>query len=250
VIVATGGLSHPGTGSDGLGLGLLQKLGHTVHPTYPALTPLMAEANPFSDLAGVSLNVTLTARAGARIASATGGFLFTHRGYSGPAVLDASHVAARSLAEGSEPARVIVQWSELHETEWVQALRPRGTTLVASVVRALLPTRLASSLLSLARVPDGCTLASLRREDRLRLIETLVRFPLPWTGCGGYDVAEVTGGGVALSDIDPATMESKRHRGLFLCGELLDAFGPVGGYNFLWAWCTGRCAGLGAARSE
>ena len=71
-----------------------------------------------------------------------------------------------------------------------------------------------------------------------------MRGALPWTGDEGYKKAEVTGGGVALSEVDPRTMESRRHKGLFLCGEMLDAFGPIGGYNFLWAWATGRAAGL------
>jgi predicted flavoprotein YhiN len=79
-------------------------------------------------------------------------------------------------------------------------------------------------------------------------VETLTRGDLPWTGDEGYKKAEVTGGGVSLAEIDPRTMESHRHRGLFLCGELLDAFGPIGGYNFLWAWTTGRAAGRAAGR--
>jgi predicted flavoprotein YhiN len=77
----------------------------------------------------------------------------------------------------------------------------------------------------------------------------LVRGPLPWNGDEGYRKAEVTGGGVSLAEVDPRTMESRLHPGLFLCGEVLDAFGPIGGYNFLWAWATGRAAGLGASRS-
>ncbi len=94
------------------------------------------------------------------------------------------------------------------------------------------------------RVP----LAQLRRDERLRLLELLERGALPWTGHEGYKKAEVTGGGVSLAEIDPRTMQSRRHPGLFLCGEMLDAFGPIGGYNFVWAWVTGRAAGLGAAR--
>ena len=70
---------------------------------------------------------------------------------------------------------------------------------------------------------------------------------MPWSGDEGYKKAEVTGGGVALSEVDPRTMESRRHKGLYLCGEMLDAFGPIGGYNFLWAWATGRAAGLAAS---
>ncbi|HET9011307.1 MAG TPA: aminoacetone oxidase family FAD-binding enzyme, partial [Gemmatimonadaceae bacterium] len=96
VIVATGGLSVPNTGSDGTGLRIIERLGHTMHPTYAALTPLTADPAPFGILSGVSLPVTLTARSATRTATATGGFLFTHHGYSGPSVLDVSHVVVRS----------------------------------------------------------------------------------------------------------------------------------------------------------
>jgi predicted flavoprotein YhiN len=99
----------------------------------------------------------------------------------------------------------------------------------------------------LAGVDPMLVLSEMRREERLRLIETLVRGSLPWTGDEGYKKAEVTGGGVSLSEVDPRTMESRRCPGLFLCGEVLDAFGPIGGYNFAWAWATGRSAGIGAA---
>jgi len=249
VIVATGGLSVPNTGSDGRGLDVLRGLGHTVHSTYAALTPLTAEPAPFAALAGVSLRVTITARAESRQASATGGFLFTHRGYSGPAVLDVSHVAVRSLDEGGERARIRVQWSPFGEKEWEAALRPDRARTAARAVSDQLPVRLSLALLDIARVEPGRILAQLRRGERNRLVETLVRGELPWTGHEGYRKAEVTGGGVSLEEVDSRTMESRKHRGLFLCGEALDAFGPIGGYNFLWAWATGRAAGTGAALS-
>jgi predicted flavoprotein YhiN len=92
--------------------------------------------------------------------------------------------------------------------------------------------------------------SELRREERTALIEVLTNGALPWSGDEGYAKAEVTGGGVSLSEIDPRTMESRLRRNLFLCGELLDAFGPIGGYNFLWAWATGRAAGIGAAHAS
>lgn len=247
VIVATGGLSVPNTGSDGRGLAVLASLGHTIHPTYAALTPLTVDPAPFGALSGVSLPVTITARAGARSASATGGFLFTHRGYSGPSVLDVSHVAVRARAGHSEPAQVTVRWTALDEPAWEAALRPDGTRTVGGVVRAALPDRLATALLGVAGVDPARPLAELRREERRRVVETLVRGALPVTGDEGYKKAEVTGGGVSLAEIDPRTMESRVQPGLFLCGEVLDAFGPIGGYNFLWAWATGRAAGRGAA---
>jgi len=246
VILATGGLSVPKTGSDGQGLVIAERLGHMVHATYAALTPLTAVPAPFGHLAGVSLPVTITARDGRRAATASGGFLFTHRGYSGPAVLDVSHVAARSTPDA--PAQIRVRWTDLTEPEWETALRPEGTRRVLGVLRGLLPDRLAEALLGVAGVEASLPLAQLRREERRRLVDTLVRGTLPWTGHEGYKKAEVTGGGVSLAEIDSRTMESRRHAGLFLCGEMLDAFGPIGGYNFLWAWVTGRAAGLGAAR--
>jgi predicted Rossmann fold flavoprotein len=264
VIIATGGLSVPSTGSDGSGLSFVERLGHTINRTYAALTPLTttallkagstSEAAPtaFAKLAGISLPVTLTARAGELSATASGGFLFTHNGYSGPAVLDVSHVAVRSReeAEIDAPARIVVRWTRLDERDWEATLRPVGARTVSNAVSAHLPDRLADALVELSGVDLRRKLSQLTRDERARLIVTLTRGELPWTGDEGYRKAEVTGGGVRLSEIDPRTLESKLHAGLFLCGELLDAFGPIGGYNFLWAWATGRAAGIGAAKTS
>jgi predicted flavoprotein YhiN len=90
----------------------------------------------------------------------------------------------------------------------------------------------------------GGDLSHLTRDERGRLVETLTHYALPWAGSEGYKTAEVTGGGVPLAEVDSATLESRIAPGLYLCGEILDAFGPIGGYNFLWAWITGRLAGL------
>ncbi len=249
LIVATGGLSVPATGSDGRGLRMLTALGHVTHPTYAALTPITTEPSAFTDLSGVSLSVSITARSATRTATASGGFLFTHRGYSGPSALDVSHVVVRSRHEDEAPrASLSVRWSPLDEAAWADRLRPQGARTVLGAVRAELPDRLASVLVAQAGIADGRTLAELTRDERRRLLETLLRGALPWSGDEGYKKAEVMGGGIDLAEIDPRTMESRRHRGLFLCGEVLDAFGPIGGYNFLWAWSTGRAAGLGAAR--
>lgn len=248
VIVATGGLSVPNTGSDGLGLSVLERLGHTMHPTYAALTPLTGDDAAFAALSGISLPVTLTARSADRSATASGGFLFTHHGYSGPSVLDISHVSVRSRQEPTTPAEVSVRWTPLGDAEWTAALRPQGARTVLGAVRAELPDRLAAALVARADVEPTRALSDLRREERIRLVDILVRGALPVSGDEGYKKAEVTGGGVALGEVDPRTMESRRHPGLFICGEVLDAFGPIGGYNFFWAWATGRAAGVGAAR--
>jgi predicted Rossmann fold flavoprotein len=245
VIVATGGLSVPATGSDGGGLRIIERLGHRVHAPYPALTPLLADPPVHAALSGVSLRVRLRARTDHGVDETSDGFLFTHRGYSGPAVLDVSHVAVRSRQFGGTPAVIRVQWTSLDAAAWSDALAT-GRGLVVSTVAFHLPQRLAAQLLVAAAVPLDRRAPDLRRAERTRLIAHLTAYVLPWTGDEGFKKAEVTGGGVALDEVDPSTLESRRHRGLFLCGELLDAFGPIGGHNFAWAWATGRLAGLGA----
>ena len=246
VVVASGGLSVPQTGSDGAGLAMLAGLGHRVHAPYAALTPLVSAPPVHAGLAGVSLAVTL--RVAGTKASASGGFLFTHRGYSGPAVLDVSHHAVRAAAAGrAQP--ILVQWTTAGEAAWHEALQG-SDGLVVSRLRAALPERLAQQLAAEAGVPADQRVATLRRERRLALVERLCRYPLPWTGDEGLRKAEVTGGGIALDEVDPRTLESRRHPALFLCGELLDAFGPIGGHNFAWAWATGRLAGLGTLRAR
>lgn len=247
VVIATGGLSVPKTGSDGFGLALAERLGHPLEATYPALTPLLAEDAPHAELSGISLPVSVEAPLAKGRFQTDGGFLFTHRGYSGPAVLNASHLTtlARRAGEG-QPVRVA--WTGLDAQAWDAELRQPGAGTVASVLRAHLPTRLADVLLAEADVPVDRNRAELRRDERKRLLRLLTAYELPWTGDEGYRKAEVTGGGVGLAEVHPATLESRRHPGLYFCGEVLDAFGPIGGYNFMWAWSTGRLAGRASAR--
>jgi predicted Rossmann fold flavoprotein len=247
VIVATGGLSVPATGSDGAGLSIVERLGHRVHPPYPALTPLVANPPVHAALSGVSLPVRVRARAEGGAAEATGGFLFTHRGYSGPAVLDVSHVAVRSARSGTARAVLRVQWGAVGADVWGRALEA-APGLVATAVGRHLPHRLAAAMMAEAALPLDRRLADLRRAERAALVDRLTSYVLPWTADEGYRKAEVTGGGVALDEVNPVTLESRRTPGLFLCGEMLDAFGPIGGHNFAWAFSTGRQAGLGAAR--
>jgi predicted Rossmann fold flavoprotein len=251
VVLATGGLSVPTTGSDGTGLRLAAQLGHVVHETYPALTPLLAESAAHASLSGVSLGVRLRAKWRGRSAEASGGFLFTHRGYSGPSVLDLSHIAVRSRMTGADRAHSAVlriAWTATDADQWQRELAGSAGLVVTTVARHL-PRRLAEQLLREADIPPDRRAAELHRRERTALLEALTAFVLPWTGDEGYAKAEVTGGGVALNDVNPRTLESRRHSCLFLCGEMLDAFGPIGGHNFAWAWSTGRTAGLGATHA-
>ncbi len=141
-----------------------------------------------------------------------------------------------------------MQWSDLNARDWEERLSG-AAGLVANVVAQALPQRLAERLVSDAGIARDRRAAELRRSERIALVERLTSYVLPWTGDEGYKKAEVTGGGVALEEVNPKTLESRRHPGLFLCGEMLDAFGPIGGHNFAWAWATGRLAGLGTTES-
>ena len=265
VIVSTGGRSVPATGSDGAGFDLAARFGHTIHPTYPALTPLVCNPAPHASLAGISLNVRLRAKWKNKTIESHGGFLFTHHGYSGPAVLDVSHVVSGgrvstvgNSAHAETPVTappefstvetrplMRVRWTDLDSDAWTQRLTD-AAGLVVTVVSRELPTRLAERLLFESKIPLDRRAATLSRAERLALIDRLTSYELPWTGHEGYKKAEVTGGGIALDEIDPRTLESRLAPGLFFCGEILDAFGPIGGHNFAWAWSTGRAAGLGA----
>jgi predicted Rossmann fold flavoprotein len=251
VVLATGGLSVPKTGSDGVGLRLAAGLGHVVHDTYPALTPLVADPAPYASFSGVSLDVRSSAKWRGKTTKASGGFLFTGRGYSGPAVLDVSHVAVRSRLSGSDAkdlAVIRISWLAKDADEWKREIAASGGLVVTAVARHL-PQRLAARLVEQAGIPARRRAADLRHSERTALLEALTAFVLPWNGDEGYKKAEVTGGGIALDELNPRTLESRRHPGLFLCGEMLDAFGPIGGHNFAWAWSTGRAAGIGAAQA-
>jgi hypothetical protein len=163
-------------------------------------------------------------------------------------VLDTSHLAIKSPRTGPGRQELLVQWTPRDATEWDEVLRT-GPQQVGTVLSREMPARLATQLLQEAAIPPDTPLAQLSRDRRRALVTLLTRYPLPWTGDEGFRKAEVTAGGVDLAEINPRTMESRRHPGLFLCGEILDAFGPIGGHNFSWAWVTGRAAGKGAGRN-
>jgi predicted flavoprotein YhiN len=139
------------------------------------------------------------------------------------------------------------QWSPLTAADWGRELDAPNTS-ISTILSRHLPTRLGDHLMTEVGIPSDRRTSSLKRSDRIALIDALTAYALPWSGNEGYKKAEVTGGGVALAEVDPRTLESRKVAGLYLCGEILDAFGPIGGHNFSWAWATGRAAGLGAGR--
>lgn len=248
VVLATGGLSVLAGGADAAGFEWAAFLGHAIRPLCPALVPLTGSSPAHVALSGVSFEATVTAVSGDESVTTRGGFLFTHKGWSGPAVLDVSHVASRALAAG-RPCAVTVSFGGSAE-EWDAALRPGpGTGSVLGVLRRALPDRVCALVLAEAGVAPAEPLHRLTREARREVVRALSALPLPVDGTEGYRTAEVTAGGVALEEVDPGSGASRLVPGLFLAGEILDATGPIGGFNFQWAWATGKTAGEGAARA-
>ncbi len=250
VVLATGGLSFPRTGSDGAGYALAASVGHTIVPPVPALTPFTSGDPLCSLMQGVTLEAELALRDGSRGARARGSFLFTHFGYSGPAALDLS----RHWHRASSPERAVLASFLSGETPeaWLDTWKRRARSAEGVTVRSLfgerLPARLLERLCEEAGVRVSAPLAQVPRESRAALLDRAFRRPLHVTGTLGFEKAECTAGGVRLSEVDPSTLESRLAPGLFLCGEILDVEGHLGGYNFQWAWSTGTVAGKATAR--
>jgi predicted Rossmann fold flavoprotein len=247
VILATGGRSVPKTGSDGYGYEMACSLGHTITPTFPALVPLILPPDhELTSLSGTSVDAELAVRgAGGRVVGRVrGAMLFTHFGISGPGVLDVSRhwIAAQpaSLTANVLPGET---FESLDDAIIGEARKnPRATA--ASFLRG----RLLERFITLVAQPAA--LSKLTKDERRAIVRMLVELPLPIVRDRGFEYAEVTAGGVPLDEIDLATMRSRRCDGLSLCGEILDVDGRIGGFNFQWAWATGRLAGLSGRNSS
>jgi len=245
VAVATGGLSIPKIGATDLGYRIARQFGHRIVEPRPALVPLTFDPTAWSDfvaLAGVSLPVRI--RAGDSPVFDED-LLFTHRGLSGPAVLQVSSFwRSRGAIEidllgGDEPNR------------WLADERERSGRLpLASVLAHRLPRRLAAlwSERMLGKAAAHRKLAELGRRELATAALQLSGWTLQPTGTEGYRKAEVTSGGVSTDEVDPRTLESRRVPGLHFIGEVLDVTGWLGGYNFQWAWASGYAVGQSIAR--
>ncbi|MEM7164318.1 MAG: aminoacetone oxidase family FAD-binding enzyme [Planctomycetota bacterium] len=245
IILATGGLSLPRTGSDGHGFELAAAQGHSLEATHPALVPLRTGHEDWCELAGIAIPTRLRAVRDERLLEERpGALLFTHRGFSGPVVLDLSlHVTG-----DRRDTELLASWGDHPDAMWEELLAAGGSSRLLRPLAERLPRRLVKLLLARAAVPEDRPLGQLKRDERAAVIRQLTRCPLPIGGDEGYAKAEVTAGGIPLSEVNPRTLESRRCPGLYFCGEILDVVGHIGGYNFLWAWVTGRKAGTAAGQ--
>ncbi len=255
VILATGGRSLPRTGSDGSGYDLARRLGHRVTSTVPALVALMLEDTCFHrGLSGLSHDVEVqTVVDGRSVDRRTGALLWTHVGISGPVVMDASRFWCLARERGETAAlygNFLPGWTLEHAREWFlaqSAEHPRRSLLKLLSARA--PERLAEALCRQAGGDVQQASAQVPRTIRDRLLGALTRFRFPVLRDRGWNFAEVTAGGIPLEEINYRTMESKLVPGLYIIGEALDCDGRIGGFNFQWAWTTGRVAGRAVAAS-
>ena len=253
VVLATGGKALPRSGSDGLGYTFAKTLGHTLTShIHPALVPLILdESSPLPALSGLTLPVQIELRSGSnkRLESFTNSTLLTHFGLSGPAVMDISryYLDARNADPGAHLVANFLpdcpRESLDHELQNLANRKP------ALWLTDRLPARLADTLCAHAGIGFDTTGSTLTKPQRRALLDAVCEHRLPVTRSRGFTHAETTAGGVPLTEISIKTMESRTTPGLYLCGEILDTDGRIGGFNFQWAWATGHIAGTAAARS-
>jgi len=253
VILATGGKSLPKTGSDGRGYELVKSLGHTLTPRiFPALVPLTLPKDHFiCGLSGITLPTTLDLRSstGKRLMSFTDSTLCTHFGLSGPSVLDMSRYFIDARYEDFGAA-LTINWLPDKTMEQVDnEILAAGRIALLKMLSGDLPERLIRALCTEAHLEAGMPADQLTRDKRKALAKLLTQTPLPITGNRGFTYAEVTAGGVPLMEIRLETMESRFCPGLYLCGEICDVDGRIGGYNFQWAWSSGYLAGISVGNS-
>ncbi|XAL99240.1 NAD(P)/FAD-dependent oxidoreductase [Phycisphaeraceae bacterium D3-23] len=255
VVLATGGEALPASGSDGAAYEIIERLGHTVTETWPALVPLLLQDGHFlMSLSGIALDaeLTLSGSTGKALHKQQGAMLLTHFGLSGPAAMDMSrHLRPGKAVSGKSKLTVSfcpdLTFEQLEQV-WLDAAKQHPTRAIQTQLRLRFPERFAQAILDkYLGIELDLPLARLSRDDRRALCHALTALPLPVVGDRGFKFAEVTAGGVPMDEVTTATMASKRCDGLYLCGEVLDVDGRIGGYNFQWAWCSGRLAGLAAA---
>lgn len=248
VVLATGGQSLPKSGSDGQGYQLAKSLGHNITPRIlPALVPLLLPPNHFiCNLSGLTLPTTLELRGskGEKLIAFTNSTLCTHFGLSGPSVLDISRYYLNAKLDDARTILTINWLPDKSREDIEKELQNLNRLTLLRYLHDQLPERLARALCQTAELEPDLPGYRLTREQRKLLVNTITALPLPISGDRGFSVAEVTAGGIPLTEINLNTMASRICTGLYLCGEICDVDGRIGGFNFQWAWASGYLAGI------
>lgn len=254
VILATGGISYKKTGTTGDGYQWAKQFGHTIIPIRPALAPMYLSPTPSSLWQGTPIrDCTLLALCNNNVVTKwNGDLLFTHLGISGPAVLEVSRKAFVAMEAGYQVLMYVDFFPELSaqklEAKLIADITSNSNKTVITLLERYVPQRLAEYVAMQSNVAPRTKLHQLKKQERLKIIETLKFCYIGTVQEIPLDRGEVTAGGIALNEINSTTMESKLVSGLYLCGEILDIAGPVGGYNLQAAFSTGYVAGKNAAK--
>lgn len=248
VIVATGGISYPSTGSTGDGYRFAKESGHTIQKTTPSLVPFSVREDYISRMQGLSLrNVELVIKDGRKeLFRELGELLFTHFGISGPLVLSASSLISGRSLEG------LSAWIDLkpalseHQLDerLLRDFKECPNSFFKNSLNKLLPSKLIPVMVELSGIPPEKKVNEITRQERSALAGYIKAFPFTLEGLRSYNEAVITRGGVSVREINPATMESKKVPGLYFAGEVLDLDARTGGYNLQIAWSTGYLAGI------
>ncbi|MBF0485809.1 MAG: aminoacetone oxidase family FAD-binding enzyme [Candidatus Omnitrophica bacterium] len=252
VVVATGGISYPQTGSSGFGYALAKSFGHQIVSPQPALTPFKASRDIFSHLQGIALPVRLTLWLKNRKERVSEGpLLFTHLGFSGPAVFDMSRHWVRAKEAGNTVLTADFLPFSKKDGLGFEDLPPLALKkTLKNFLGGVFPERLSLTLIKEAGLDPASSLELLSKDKKKKLALCVRAFPLPIEGVFGFDKAEVTSGGVSLEELEGATLESRLQPGLYFAGEVLDADGRVGGFNLHWAWASGQAVARAIARKK
>jgi predicted Rossmann fold flavoprotein len=251
IVICSGGLALPKSGSDGAGYAWAEKFGHTIIFTTPALSPLLSEHSPFTHLSGIAIPVRLQSGDKSTFIRYDGSFLFTHHGYSGPVALNISRHVVRNTIYKKVLLRLLTEVEDGEENRfWHEFVKANARQNVVNALCQYFPRRLSETLISNALGESALTkmTGKLNGEEQQNLKSTLLNHQLEISEVADYVKAEATAGGVSLAELEPATMMSKLQEGLFFAGEVCDVDGWLGGYNFQWAWSSGTVAGRAAAR--
>jgi len=242
LVFATGGKSYPSSGSTGDGYGFAQSLGHTIVPPKPALTPIYIHHYPFADISGVSLPMRAMSlfRANKKIKEHAGDIGFTHKGLSGPGILDFSRFMERN--DRLEINLIDVNMADF-TTTFLAACDTEGKTAIKTFLKRFdLPESLLKLILKELNLDFNEKLAHINKKTRTAIIDSLCRYPFVIESLGGFNMAMVTRGGIPLTEVSAKTMESKIIKHLFFAGEILDIDGDTGGYNIQAAFSTAYLA--------
>lgn len=251
VIVATGGISYPSTGSTGDGYRFAKETGHRVTELLPSLVPMEVRQWYAKELQGLSLrNIEICITDGKKkLYEEFGEMLFTHYGVTGPVILSASSVVGKTLRKKELTLHIDLKPALSEEQLDKRILREfdaNHNKQYKNSIDSLFPAKLKPVMIELSEIEPEKKVNEITKEERQRLVHLIKDFTMTLTGLRGYNEAIITKGGVSVKEIDPGTMESKKMKGLYFAGEVLDLDAVTGGYNLQIAWSTGYLAGINA----